>query len=720
MRIAISGASGFVGRAASAALAADGHDVVALQRGRTWDPATGRLDAPALGRLDAVVHLAGENVAGGRWTAARKQRIADSRGPVTERLCRALGALPAPPGVLVCASATGIYGDRGDSELDERSAPGRGFLAEVAQAWEAGTGPARAAGIRVVNLRIGMVLDRSGGALRRMLLPFRLGLGGRLGDGRQWTSWITLRDLVRAVEFVLARGDLQGPVLAVAPEPVTNAQFTRALAKALHRPAWFPVPKAALRLLFGELAGELLLASQRCRPDVLLQAGFRFEQPAIGPALQAALGRGPGTASARPRWCAAFPTGPRRKPMRSTRLGAILLATTVPLVAQTPPDDQRLAAACNQFAAALYAQLGATASPTCSPGSIAIALLMLLPGARGETADELAVALRLPDDLRGERLATAAHALLTQLGLTPDGRRRTETPTLVVTNDLWVQQGHALVPAYVQLLRDHFAAAPQLVDFAHDTDGARRRINDHIAKATNDRIRDLLSADAVPPTTRVVLTNALWFKAAWLEPFPKAETKDRPFQLADGKAVTVPTMRHVRDHAYAEHADWQALSMAFATGGIVCDILLPRDGLPLARAEAALLAGEHLAQLRTARVSVELPRFGTSAQHSLKAALAGLGVRAAFVLGRADFTAMDPSGELFVGDVVHKVWVQVDEAGAEAAAATAVVMRAGSAMVPAEPKTFRVDRPFAFGLRDRQTGLLLFVGRVTDPRVGAS
>lgn len=298
MRIAITGASGFVGSAAAADLQQAGHDVVRLVRQQPtygndvhWDPATGELDHVALGAVDAVLHLAGENVAGGRWSAARKQRIAASRGPVTERLCRTLAALPQPPRALVSASATGIYGDRGDSELDEHSEPGTGFLADVARAWEAGTAPARDAGMRVVHLRLGMVLDPGGGALRKMLPPFRLGLGGRLGDGRQWTSWITRGDLVRAIRFALEHGELSGPVLAVAPEPVTNAQFTQALAKALRRPAFLPVPAFALRLLFGEMAEALLLASQRCRPQELLQAGFRFEQPAVGPALVRMLGR---------------------------------------------------------------------------------------------------------------------------------------------------------------------------------------------------------------------------------------------------------------------------------------------------------------------------------------------------------------------------------------------------------------------------------------------
>ena len=291
MRIAISGASGFVGSAVAADLRGAGHDVVPLVRGDNWQPDTGALDATALGAVDAVLHLAGENVAGGRWTDERKARIADSRGPVTERLSRALATLPQPPRVLVAASATGIYGDRGEAELDERSPGGDGFLADVARAWEAGTAPARAAGMRVVNLRIGMVLDPAGGALQRMLPPFRFGVGGRLGNGRQWVSWITRRDLVRAIRFALERDELRGPVLAVAPEPVRNAAFTQALARALRRPAFLPVPAFALRVLFGEMADALLLASQRCRPQELCQAGFRFEHPAIGPALQQLLAR---------------------------------------------------------------------------------------------------------------------------------------------------------------------------------------------------------------------------------------------------------------------------------------------------------------------------------------------------------------------------------------------------------------------------------------------
>lgn len=302
-RIAISGASGFVGRALIAHLERSGHEVLRLVRGSAsephgvrWQPDTGELDGRALGAVDAVVHLAGENVAGGRWTPARRAAIAASRGPTTERLARSLARLPVPPRTLISASATGIYGDCGDARLDERTPPGQGFLAEVAQAWEAATQPAASAGIRVVHLRIGMVLDQSGGALARMLLPFRIGLGGRLGSGQQWVSWIHRQDLVAAIAFLLGQESLRGPVLAVAPEPVTNREFTRALGRALRRPAVLPVPAFALRLLFGAMADELLLSSQRATPRALLTAGFQFAHPNLAEAFAAALAPGARTA----------------------------------------------------------------------------------------------------------------------------------------------------------------------------------------------------------------------------------------------------------------------------------------------------------------------------------------------------------------------------------------------------------------------------------------
>jgi uncharacterized protein (TIGR01777 family) len=295
---AITGASGFVGSALVQRLRRDGHTVLRLVRGTAtagdtaaWDPATGAVDADRLAGIDAVVHLAGENVAGGRWTGSRMQRIHDSRIVGTANLCRALAALPQRPKVLVCASAIGFYGDRGDTELDERSAPGGGFLADVVRGWETATAAALHAGIRVVSLRIGLVLGPGGGALAKMLLPFRLGLGGRLGSGHQYVSWIALDDLVAAITFAAAHAGLAGAINATAPQPVTNREFTKALGRALHRPAVMPVPAFALRLLLGRFADEVLLSSQRVLPKRLLDAGFAFAQPQLAGALTAALRR---------------------------------------------------------------------------------------------------------------------------------------------------------------------------------------------------------------------------------------------------------------------------------------------------------------------------------------------------------------------------------------------------------------------------------------------
>lgn len=292
--VAITGASGFVGTALAPALRAAGHEVRRVVRHPTagpgqlrWDPDSGAIDPGAWAEVDVLVHLAGANIAAGRWTAARRRQIADSRGPATLRLCRTLAGLPRPP-VLLGASAVGIYGDRGSEELTDVSAPGKGWLADVAREWEAGAKPLAAAGARVAHLRIGMVLG-PGGALAKMRTPFRLGLGGRLGSGRQFVSWIALEDLVGVVLFLLARQDGRGPFCCTAPGPVTNADFTRALGRALHRPAVLPVPAPALRLLLGAMADEVLLASQRVLPARLLELGYRFRRPALEDALRAAL-----------------------------------------------------------------------------------------------------------------------------------------------------------------------------------------------------------------------------------------------------------------------------------------------------------------------------------------------------------------------------------------------------------------------------------------------
>jgi uncharacterized protein (TIGR01777 family) len=272
VRIAITGASGFIGRALSARLTAAGHSILPIRlREHAEVP-------PA----DAVIHLAGEPVAQ-RWTATAKRRIRESRVEGTLRLVESMARLSPPPATLVSASAVGIYGSRGDETLTEESAPGADFLAGVCVDWERAAGEAAALGVRVVTPRIGMVLGH-GGALARMLLAFKLGLGGRLGSGRQWMSWIHINDLAALIEFALGKPVLRGPVNATAPNPVTNAEFTRVLAYLLHRPAFLPVPAFALKLAFGEMA-SVLLASQRVLPQAAQAAGFRFEHPQLGPAL---------------------------------------------------------------------------------------------------------------------------------------------------------------------------------------------------------------------------------------------------------------------------------------------------------------------------------------------------------------------------------------------------------------------------------------------------
>ncbi|MBX3729462.1 MAG: TIGR01777 family oxidoreductase [Candidatus Sumerlaeia bacterium] len=297
MRVAVTGSSGLIGRALVGALQGDGHEVVRLVRRPAggagevyWDPAKGFPDGPgALEGCEAVVHLAGVNIAEGRWTAARKRRIRESRVQGTGTLSQALACLESPPLVLVSGSGIGIHGDCGAQWVDESSPIGRGFLADVGRDWEAATAPASKAGIRVVHLRTGVVLSREGGALKKMLPAFRLGLGGVLGSGRQYMSWIALKDEVAAIRHCLTTDSLVGPVNGVTAEPVTNRDFTRTLARVLRRPVGPPAPAFALRLVFGELADEALLASTRARPRRLLESGFQFAQPTLEEALRAAL-----------------------------------------------------------------------------------------------------------------------------------------------------------------------------------------------------------------------------------------------------------------------------------------------------------------------------------------------------------------------------------------------------------------------------------------------
>jgi len=296
VRIAVSGASGFVGSALVPALEAAGHDVVRLIRGRpggpgevAWDPQSGALDAAALAGTEAAVHLSGATI-GRRWSRNRKAEILDSRVDSTRLLAQTLASLEPGPSVLVGAGGIGIYGDRGDEILTEESELGAGFLADVGRAWESSCEPARTAGIRVVNFRAGIVLSREGGALKRLLTPFKLGLGGRVGNGKQWWSWIAMDDLVGVILFAV-ENDLEGPINVVSPNPVTNSQFTRALGRALSRPAALPFPSVAARTMFGEMAEEALLTGQRALPARLLDAGFGFEYPELDAGLRRALER---------------------------------------------------------------------------------------------------------------------------------------------------------------------------------------------------------------------------------------------------------------------------------------------------------------------------------------------------------------------------------------------------------------------------------------------
>lgn len=294
MKLLVTGSKGFIGSHLVEEIEADGHQVMRLVRHPSqhpdeffWDPASGRIDTGCLSGVDAVIHLAGESIQG-RWTVSKRQAILDSRVVGTSLLAQTMAEMPNPPRIFLCASAA-AYGDRGDEILTEASELGRDFLGKVCSAWEAATYPAARKGIRTVCLRFGLVLDPKAGALASMLLLFRLGLGGPLGNGRQYWSWIATKDAIRAIRHVLASAALDGPVNVVAPNPVTNRQFTEALGEALRRPAGIPVPAIALRLALGQMADDLLLASVRAVPGKLLESGFVFNYPQIAGALRAVL-----------------------------------------------------------------------------------------------------------------------------------------------------------------------------------------------------------------------------------------------------------------------------------------------------------------------------------------------------------------------------------------------------------------------------------------------
>jgi uncharacterized protein len=295
--VAISGASGLIGSALSKSLRADGHRVLRFSRGGVtgvdtigWDPETGRIDAPALEGVDAVVHLAGEGIGEHRWTDEQKQKIRDTRVRGTATIAGAIASRARKPRVFVSGSAIGYYGNRGDEVLTEQSAPGDDYLAQVCVAWEAETAIAAEAGVRTVLIRTGIVLDAHGGALARMLLPFKLGLGGKQGKGTQWMSWIALVDEVGAIRHAIEHDAVRGPVNVVAPNPVMNADFAHTLGTALHRPTVLPTPLLPLKLRFGgELVESLLLFSQRVTPAQLQATGYSFTCPSLDAALSVVL-----------------------------------------------------------------------------------------------------------------------------------------------------------------------------------------------------------------------------------------------------------------------------------------------------------------------------------------------------------------------------------------------------------------------------------------------
>lgn len=293
MKVIVTGSHGLIGSELAARLSEAGHQVTRLVRTQpgpgeaAWDPAAGTIEAAKLEGHDAAVHLAGVGIGDHRWTDEHKRSVLDSRVQGTTLLARTLAGLSAPPTVLVSGSAVGFYGDRGDEELTESSGPGTGFLTDVVEAWEAAAAPASEAGIRVVRSRTGVVLTAKGGALKKQLLPFKLGVGGKLGTGRQWLSWISLEDEVAALTHAITSDQLAGPVNVTSPEPVTNAEFTATLARVLHRPALLPVPTPALHVLFGrEMVKEMMLSGQRVLPAALQESGFQFSHPHLEDALR--------------------------------------------------------------------------------------------------------------------------------------------------------------------------------------------------------------------------------------------------------------------------------------------------------------------------------------------------------------------------------------------------------------------------------------------------
>jgi uncharacterized protein (TIGR01777 family) len=296
MRILVSGASGLIGQELVRTLLDDGQQVLQLVRrpantsAKTtefqWDPDHGAFDSSRLGHIDAAINLGGVPIADKRWSAERKLQISESRVRSTRLIAQALASLPDPPAVFICASAVGYYGNRGEEPLTEESGPGEGFLADTALRWEEATDAARAVGIRTINARFGLVLSHRGGYIGKIQLIFQSALGGKVGNGRQWWSWITLQDAINALSFCIANKNLEGPVNFTSPSPVRNEEMTRAIGKTLHRPTWFTVPRPMLKLMFGQMGEETMLHSQLAYPTKLQDAGFEWNYPELMPALQ--------------------------------------------------------------------------------------------------------------------------------------------------------------------------------------------------------------------------------------------------------------------------------------------------------------------------------------------------------------------------------------------------------------------------------------------------
>jgi uncharacterized protein (TIGR01777 family) len=291
MKVLVTGSSGLIGSSLIESLTANGHEAIRLLRGKLaggspfWDPEQGVIDLGDAAGFDAVVHLAGAGIAGGRWSERKKARILNSRVGGTRLLADFFAASARKPPVIVSASAVGVYGDRGEDSVDENSEPGPGFLADVSRQWEESTAPAAKAGIRVVNIRLGLVLSASGGVLKEMILPFKMGLGAVLGSGEQYMSWVSIVDVAKMIEFVITNDSIRGPVNLVSPAPVTNYEFAKTLGRALHRPARLRIPAFAVRLAFGEKGEELLLSSTRALPKKLMDAGYQFRHSDLKEAL---------------------------------------------------------------------------------------------------------------------------------------------------------------------------------------------------------------------------------------------------------------------------------------------------------------------------------------------------------------------------------------------------------------------------------------------------